>query len=484
MKDQKIPFNFAVFALALVPMVVMLTACVKDSDKLPPKEARKIALPSQGVTTEDNSLSNEPIKLPPPQEQRAWQNIGGGIAASAEQAAGHVALADRLKITWQAHLYDKDDPKQFILYPPVSDGKSLFILDRNAILHRYDLASGRQIWRTHLVASRIKLASESGVYKEFIPTATPSATGIDPDSERLMTNGGLMVAGDKIVAATGENQLVVLDTRNGWEIWRQSTSSPLRAPPLINQDRVFAINSENVLLAYDLAQGKKLYEVPSIPDAVGYVGGATPASQDGLVVAGYRSGEVFGVIADSGRVAWGESLAMMRHGELAKIFPDIMGRPLVERGTAIAASRSGQIAAIDMRSGDILWERRIAVADQPWLVGEFIYLVTKNNEIMCLLRNSGKTRWVRPLFAINKNPSDAKLKPVDLKPVDLKLVGPILAGERLVVADSDGMMRFLSPFTGEEMSHIDMAIGISIAPIVIKGQLIIVNDRGQIYNLQ
>ncbi|MCX8506293.1 MAG: PQQ-like beta-propeller repeat protein, partial [Alphaproteobacteria bacterium] len=421
--------------LGFFGIALLMVACTKDADKLPPKEKRQIALPSQNNVTEDDSLATTPIKLPPPRPQLSWPVLGGGIDRSGGESGGHMALPEKLTRAWQVHLWDQDEAKQFNLYPPVSDGKSVYILDRNAILHRYDLVNGAQIWRTRLIDNPVRLGSESGVRRDSIPTAvTAPATGLDPYDDRLMTNGGLMVAEGKIAAASGENQLVLLNAQNGWEIWRQATSSPLRAPPLIAQDRVFAINSENLLVAYQLELGKKLFDVASIPNAVGYVGGATPATGEGIVVAGYHSGEIYGVVSESGRIAWGESLAMMRHGELAKIFPDIIGRPVIDRGNVYTASRSGQIAAIDMRSGDFLWERNIAAADQPWLVGDFLYVVTKDNDVMCLLRETGKTRWKIRLEA--KNP------PQSISNFRLTLVGPILAGGRLVVAGSDGNVRF------------------------------------------
>ena len=70
---------------------------------------------------------------------------------------------------------------------------------------------------------------------------------------------------------------------------------------------------------------------------------------------------------DNGRPIWNESLIGARadvraFGNLA----DIRGRPVIDRGLVIAMGSAGQIAGIDLRSGQRQWDRNIGGSQTPW----------------------------------------------------------------------------------------------------------------------
>ena len=73
------------------------------------------------------------------------------------------------------------------------------------------------------------------------------------------------------------------------------------------------------------------------------------------------------------------------------------GRPVIDRGLVLAMGSAGQIAAIDLRSGQRQWERGIGGSQTPWVAGRFVFVLAGSADITALMRDSGKVRWVTPL---------------------------------------------------------------------------------------
>jgi outer membrane protein assembly factor BamB len=192
-------------------------------------------------------------------------------------------------------------------------------------------------------------------------------------------------------------------------------------------------------------------------------------------VAPFTSGELVGLRLDTGRTAWNESLVGPRRearafGNLA----DIRGRPVIDRGVVLAMGSAGTVAAIDLRSGQRLWERNIGGSQTPWAAGRFVFVVTSSADVVCLERDTGKVKWVTPLTQYK-----------DEKRHDPILWGgPVLAGDRLLVGGTTGELLALSPYTGEIMGKINIGNPIRLAPVVANRVIYVLTDNGRLFALR
>ncbi len=154
---------------------------------------------------------------------------------------------------------------------------------------------------------------------------------------------------------------------------------------------------------------------------------------------------------------------------------DIDGFPVVDRGEVFAISQGGTMVAINLRTGERVWERNIGGTQTPWIAGDFIYLVTADDELLCMSRRDGRIRWVREL-------------PDYLNPEKRKRfvywTGPVLAGDRLIVASSLGYAVSVSPYTGRLMSKIELPAENFIAPIVADDTLYILSNNADLLALR
>jgi outer membrane protein assembly factor BamB len=274
---------------------------------------------------------------------------------------------------------------------------------------------------------------------------------------------------------TGFAVVFSLDAADGKEIWSSSVSAPVRGAPLVFGDRVFATSIDNKLHALAAVDGSDLWTFSGLQEVSGYVGGNSPAGSGDLVVAPFTSGELVGLRLENGRTVWNESLVGPRRearafGNLA----DIRGRPVIDRGVVLAMGSAGTLAAIDLRSGQRLWERPIGGNQTPWAAGRFVFVVASGADVVCLERDTGKVKWVTPLTQYQ---DEKRRHPI-------LWGGPVLAGDRLLVGGSTGELLALSPYTGEIIGKLNIGSPIRLAPVVANRVIYVLTDNGRLIALR
>jgi outer membrane protein assembly factor BamB len=148
---------------------------------------------------------------------------------------------------------------------------------------------------------------------------------------------------------------------------------------------------------------------------------------------------------------------------------------VIDRDMVFAISHSGVMAAIALASGDRAWTRDIGGTQTPWVAGDYVYVLTGDEQVMCLTRKEGKVRWIHQLPAFTD--PDRKRHPIDW-------AGPILVSNKLIVVSSDGYAQALSPYTGALMGRVEIPGGTSIAPVVADDTLYILTNDAELVALK
>jgi outer membrane protein assembly factor BamB len=267
--------------------------------------------------------------------------------------------------------------------------------------------------------------------------------------------------------ATGYAEVLALDPADGKVIWRKTVAAPVHSSPTVAEGRIFAVTVDNELNALSTEDGPRLWSHNGIPESAGLLGGASPAVEGEVVIAPYSSGELFALRVENGRAVWSDSLAASRRANAVSGLADIRGRPVIDRAKVFAVSHSGRMAAIDLRSGDRVWEQQIASSHSPWVVGEYVFVLANDNTLVCLTRKEGKVRWVHPLrrYEDEKSKSDP-----------IRWAGPVLGGNRLIVLSSLGEAVMVSPYTGEAVGGLSMSSGGFLGPVIAGDALYLLTD--------
>ena len=411
--------------------------CDLFKDKKVPLPGERLPVLGIGQSLQpDAALAAVPVALPSPTANPDWPEPGGNPA----HAMGHPALPGRLARAWETSIGEGSARYTRVLSQPVVAGGRVYAMDGGVQVSALDAATGNRIWQVDL-----KPEKQRG-----------NAFGGGP----CWWNGRLYVA-------TGFAEVLALDPATGKVIWRQGVSAPVHAPPTVADGRIYAVTVENELDVLSAADGKRLWSHNGIPETAGLLGGASPAVEGEVVVAAYSSGELYALSVENGRAVWSDNLAASRSVNAIAGLADIRGRPVIDRGRVFAVSHSGRMAAIDLRTGDRVWEQEIASSTSPWAVGDYVFVLANDNECVCLTRDQGKVRWARrlPRFEDEKERSDP-----------IFWAGPVLGGNRLIMVSSTGEAQSLSPETGAPVGQLRVSGAGYLGPVIAGGALYLLTD--------
>jgi outer membrane protein assembly factor BamB len=418
-----------------------VAGCDVFKDKKTPLPGERISVLGLGSNLDpDPKLAQMPVTLPPPAVNPEWPVPGGNTA----HAMGHPALPDRLTRAWETSVGEGSSRRSKVLSQPVIAAGRVFAMDGGSQVSALDPSNGGRIWQVDL-----KPEEEAG-----------TAFG-----------GGPCFWKDRLFVTTGYAQVLALDPGSGKVIWRQGVASPIHGAPTVADGRVFAVTVENTLEVLSAEDGKRLWSHNGIPETAGLLGGASPAVDGEIVIAAYSSGELFALRVENGRAVWSENLAASRTANAVSGLADIRGRPVIDRGRVFAVSHSGRMAAINLRSGDRVWEQQIGSSHGPWVVGDFVFVLASDNQLVCLQREDGKVRWTYQLqrFRDEKDRSGP-----------IFWAGPVLGGNRLIVASSRGQAVSISPQTGQPVGQQDISDAAYLAPVIANNTLYLLTDNANL----
>ncbi|MDO8608557.1 MAG: PQQ-binding-like beta-propeller repeat protein [Phaeospirillum sp.] len=287
------------------------------------------------------------------------------------------------------------------------------------------------------------------------------------DTSEVYTSGGLAYEDGQVFAATGFAQVVALNARSGKIDWRQGVTGPMRGAPTVRGGRVFAVTVDNQTHALAAEDGSVLWVHSGISEVTGLLAGNSPAVDGNTVVIPYTSGELFALKVDTGGVLWSDSLITVRRTENVGALMDIRGRPAVDRGRVYAIGNGDLLVCIDLKTGRRLWEKEIGGVQSPWVAGDYLFVLTNNNEVVALEAKTGRIVWVTQMQSW-EDPKDREGR--------ILWAGPVLASDRLILGSSDGKLVSLSPYTGDMLGWEEAPTGIGIAPAVANGTLYFLTD--------
>jgi outer membrane protein assembly factor BamB len=384
----------------------------------------------------DPALASLPVSLPPVTVNPDWPQPGG----NSNHAMGNPALGSQVKKIWDRSIGDGTSRYTRVMSQPVVAKGRIFAMDGGVQLSALDVATGKAFWQ-------VDLRPEETQGNAF--------------------GGGPCFWNDRLYVSTGYAEVLAVDPNDGKVIWRKSVASPVHAAPTVDHNRIFVVTVDNELIAMSTEDGSRLWSHNGIPETAGLLGSASPAVDGENLVVAYNSGELFALRVENGQPIWSENLASARSMDAVSNLADIHGRPVIDRGRVFAVSHSGRMLAIELRSGAHVWEQDMASTHEPWVVGDWVFLLANDNDIVCLTRNEGKIRWAQPLphYENEKKKEDP-----------IRWAGPVLGGNQLIVLSSTGKAMFVSPQTGETLYQTDLSDKGYLGPIIADSTLYLLTD--------
>ena len=430
-----------VAAVAVLGVAMALAACDGEvrleGERLDPRAVLT------GATPKAETVAPRALALPAMVGNADWPQRAGG----ASHALVNAALGQGMALQWSAPIGQGQSMRHRIAAAPVAAGGRVFTLDSRARLSATSTA-GVALWQTDI-----------------------AAPGDKPDDA---TGAGLAVEGGRVYATTGFAELVALDAATGKVVWRQRFDAGVGGAPTVAGGTVYVVARDGSAWAIDAADGKVVWQIAGTPGVAGMSGVSAPAVADKLVIFPFASGELLAVDRATGQPAWRARVAGGRLGRAYGIVSDLTGDPVVVGGTVYAGSSAGKLAAFDLATGERRWMAGEGAVSPVQVAGGSVFLISDQAQLMRLDAATGETIWATDL------PYYLKDKVKRQRSIHVNL-GPVLAGGKLMVVSSDGLVRSYDPATGAAIGQADLPGGAATDAIVAGSTLYVVSRNGQLH---
>jgi len=262
--------------------------------------------------------------------------------------------------------------------------------------------------------------------------------------------GGPIAGLNKIFLGTENGDVFALDAETGELIWQAKIKGEVITAPAIDSGILVVNSASGVLKGFDANTGEELWKAEQDVPALTLRGISTPVIASGGVLVGSGKGELGVYILDKGQQGWttevGEATGST---ELQRVI-DVDAAPVVFGDKVYAISARGNLVAIELQSGRILWKRQYSSYRQIAVYRNDIFITNTSGHIYALNRVNGIERWS------------------NLELTNRGVTGPAVVDKYIVVGDFEGYLHWLDQETGEIVSRYELdSSGIHSTPTVV-----------------
>ena len=432
-------------AALMIAAAIAASGCsvLKHKQKKTPILGERIpVLTTESDAALDPATAAVPMVLPDAVANTAWTQSGGNAAKSMGQLALGTALGNAFTI--QAGR-GSSLTARLASSPIVANGR-VYTIDTLGAVRSFDAQTGAMFWASQ----------------------TPN----DKGNEMSLYGGGIAYDNGRIFATNGLGYVAALDEGTGGILWQVRPGGPLRGAPTVDNGAVYVMSQDNQIYSLKESDGSNNWSQAAALEIAGVFGSASPAVGSGTVVAGFSSGELNAYRYENGRQVWQDALQRTSIRTSVSSLSDIDADPVIDSGQVFAVGQGGRMVALELASGQRQWELNIAGIATPWVAGDWVFVVTDDARLLCLSRTNGHVRW------INQMPQFEHPK---AKKGEIDYTGPVLAGGRLLVVGSNGVIINIDPATGNYQSQTRVGAGISLPPVVANSTLYVYDDDAKLH---
>lgn len=343
-----------------------------------------------------------------------------------------VELKSRISVKklWSTSIGSGSESDRVKLVPFIEGGR-VYVANREGYVKALDSSSGRVIWSV--------------------------------EKEGLEISGGPGAGEGLVLVGTSNGEVLALSQENGSEVWRSRVSSEVLSVPKAALGMVVVHTVDGKLYALNVSDGKIAWMYDRSIPVLTLHGNSSPVISGSKVICGFANGKLIAFDIESGQQYWEATIAVPTgRSELERIV-DIDGDPVVQSGMVYVATYQGQLAAVDERTGEVAWRRKLSSYAGLGADYEYLYVSDDEDNVWAIDPNNSSSMW-----------KQAKLN-------YRKLTAPAVLGKYIVVGDFEGYLHWLSPEDGSMLARSRVGSSPISTPPVIDGNVAyVLGDGGEL----
>ena len=326
----------------------------------------------------------------------------------------------------------KGTDEQYLRLAPVYAAQRLYIMDTRGRLLALDATNGREFWSRNAI-ERQRFWSQG---------------------DEVKISAGPGFGEETLLVGTNNGEVFAYQSADGKSMWRARVSSEILSTPIKANDTVIVRTIDGKLHALNGENGHRLWIYDRPVPSLSLRGTATPVIDNDMVIAGFDEGRLAALDLKTGRLLWEARISTPSGSTEMDQMVDIDADPIIMDGVIYAASYQGQVAAIQLQTGRILWTRDISSYAGFTADENYLYVSDQESHVRAFDRYSGEQTWEQ---------QELKMRNV---------TAPASIGEYIVVGDLEGYLHWMEKQTGAFVARTRPSDAPYIAPPLVVGNFL------------
>jgi outer membrane protein assembly factor BamB len=322
----------------------------------------------------------------------------------------------------------------FLKLRPAIDGERVYAATRDGRVRAFDARTGESVWDTE--------------------TDSP-------------LSGGPGVGDGLVLLGTSDGEVIALGEDDGEIKWRARVSSEVLSSPGSRGGVSVARTIDGKLFGLSADDGTRLWVYDRTTPVLTLRGTSSPALAEGAAIAGFDNGQVVAIALSNGQPLWEARVAVPRGRTELERMVDIDADPVIEDKAVYAVTYQGQVAALELFSGEVIWRRDMSSHAGLGVGPENVYVTDDASHVWALNRANSASMW-----------RQAKLEARHVSP-------PAVFGQFVVVGDLEGYVHWLRREDGQFVARVRIdSDSIVAAPVATSFAVYVYGSGGELAALQ
>ena len=271
---------------------------------------------------------------------------------------------------------------------------------------------------------------------------------------------------DSLFVTSIDGEVFSLDFSDGNLNWSSAVEGESLSVPSSNGDIVAVQTTNGKITALNLKDGKFRWEYVSVLPSLSLRGSSSPIFDDGALYVGFANGNLAKIEPRSGVVEWEIPITISKGSSEIERIIDVDSKPSVSSGIAFAASYQGDVSAINVLTGRVIWRKSFSTTKDVLEVERNVYVVDEESEIQAFSGLTGVSLW--------------KTKDYRLR----NLTSPVRLKNYLVLGDYEGYLHFLDINSGSTIGRYRVSRSGILSLKTYKNSLVCLDISGRLTYLE
>lgn len=353
-------------------------------------------------------------------------------------------------VSWERDIGDGVE-HYFSRLRPVYAYDTLYAADRRGAVVAMEPATGKVLWEKDFAQFRSEgmLSAVTNLWRSG-------------ETARI---GGISVADRLVFIGTENGYVAALDAQSGELVWDATVPGEVLAAPAADEGILVVNTGAGSLFGFNTRTGEQLWRHEGDTPPLTLRGISGPIASNGGAIIGTPTGKIQVNLIDTGVLAWETVIATPSGATELERIVDIDTTPVLFGGTIYTVSYNGTLAAVELRTGRVIWKREYSSYRNLNIDGNKIFVVDNNSNVYALDRRNGVELWSQSA----------------LKQRSLTAATPM--GEYIVVGDNWGFLHWIDQESGAIVARLDVGgddddDAIFAAPLKVDDILIAITRSG------